>query len=85
MEKPAKHTSPDWTEMYRLELGIDPSDKHQLMTAVTKDIVVARHGDTAARRRVAAYYRAQRGCDRQPEAEEREAAEHDEGDAADAN
>jgi hypothetical protein len=25
MKKPAKNTSPDWTEMYRLELGIDPS------------------------------------------------------------
>ena len=78
MEKPAKHTSPDWTEMYRLELGIDPSDKHQLMTAVTKDIVVAHQGDTAARRRVAAYYRAQRGCDRQVAEKERGAAENDE-------
>jgi hypothetical protein len=45
--------------MYRLELGIDPGDQHQLFTAVTKDIAAARHGDQAARRRVAAYYRAQ--------------------------
>jgi hypothetical protein len=75
MKKPAKHTAPDWTEMYRLELGIDPSDRHQLLTAVTKDIVVAHQGDTAARRRVAAYYRAQRAFDRQPEAEERQTAE----------
>ena len=34
MKKPAKNTSPDWTEMYRLELGINPSDRHQLLTAV---------------------------------------------------
>jgi hypothetical protein len=59
VEKPAKPTSPEWTEMYRLELGIDPSDQHQLFTAVTKDIAAARHGDQAAKRRVAAYYRAQ--------------------------
>jgi hypothetical protein len=45
----------DWTEMYRLELGIDPSDKHQLLNAVTKDIVAAHHGNNDARRRVAAY------------------------------
>jgi hypothetical protein len=55
VERPAKHMSPDWIEMYRLELGIDPSDRHQLLTAVTKDIAVAHQGDTAARRRVAAY------------------------------
>jgi hypothetical protein len=65
MKKPAKHTAPDWTEMYRLERGIDPSDRHQLLNAVTKDITVARHGDTAAKRRVAAYIRAQRAFDRQ--------------------
>jgi hypothetical protein len=70
MKKPAKHASPDWTELYRLELGIDPSDRHQLLNAVTKDIIVARNGDPAARRRVAAYYRAQRACDRQVAAEE---------------
>jgi hypothetical protein len=82
MKKPPKHTSPDWTEMYRLELGIDPSDKHQLLTAVTKDIMIARHGDTAAKRRVAAYYRAQRTLERQVDAEAREAAEDDEDDTA---
>ena len=38
MEGPAKHMSPNWTEMYRLELGIDPSDRHQLLTAVTKNL-----------------------------------------------
>jgi hypothetical protein len=69
--------------MYRLELGIDPSDKHQLMTAVTKDIVVAHQGDTAARRRVAAYYRAQRGCDRQVAEKERGVAENDEDNIVD--
>jgi len=74
MKKPAKHTSPDWTEMYRLELGIDPSDRHQLLNAVTKDMAAARHGDTAAQRRVAAYDRAQRAFDRQLAAEERAAA-----------
>ena len=75
MKKPAKHTSPDWTEMYRLELGIDPSDRHQLLNAVTKDIAVAHHGDQAAKRRVAAYDRAQRSFERQIADEEREAAE----------
>jgi hypothetical protein len=83
MKKPAKHTSPDWTEMYRLELGIDPTDRHQLLTAVTKDIVAAHHGDKAARHRAAAYYRAQRAFDRQVADAEREAAEHDEDAAAD--
>ena len=68
----------DWTEIYRLELGIDPTDQHQLLTAVTKDIAAARHGDNAAKRRVTAYYRAQRALDRQPEAEEQEAADDDE-------
>jgi hypothetical protein len=85
MKKPAKHTSPDWTEMYRLELGIDPSDRHQLLNAVTKDIAVAHHGDQAAKRRVAAYDRAQRSFERQIADEEREAAENDEDDAADEN
>ena len=85
MEKPAKNTPPDWTEIYRLELGIDPSDKHQLLTAVTKDSVIARHGDTAAKRRVAAYNRAQQAFEKRVEAEEREAAEDDEDDAADEN
>jgi hypothetical protein len=75
----------DWPEMYRLELGIDPSDRHQLLTAVTKDIAAAHQGDTAARRRVAAYYRAQRAFDRQVEAEEPEAAEDNEDDAANEN
>ena len=79
MKKPAKHTSPDWTEMYRLELGIDPSDRHQLLNAVTKDIAAAHHGDQAARRRVAAYYRAERAFERQSDAED------DEDDAADEN
>jgi hypothetical protein len=60
VEEPAKYTSPDWTKMYRLELGVDPSDRHQLLTAVTKDIAAAHQGDTAARRRVSAYCRAQR-------------------------
>jgi hypothetical protein len=67
----------DWTEMYRLELGIDPSDRHQLLTAVTKDMAAAYHGDQAAKRRVAAYDRAQRAFDEGVEAEEREAAEED--------
>jgi hypothetical protein len=75
VEKPAEHMSPDWTEMYRLELGIDPSDQHQLLTAVTKDTVVAHQGDAAARRRVAAYYRAQRAFNREHKADERQAAE----------
>jgi hypothetical protein len=70
MKKPAKHTAPDWTERYRLELGIDPRDRHQLLNAVTKDLIVARDGDPAARRRLAAYYRAQRACARQVAAEE---------------
>ena len=60
MKKPADHTSPDWTKMYRLKLGIDPNDRHQLLNAVTKDIATAHHGDQAAKRRVAAYSRAQR-------------------------
>jgi len=77
MKKPTKHTSPDWTEMYRLELGIDPSDRHQILNAVTKDIAAAHHGDQAARRRVAAYYRAERAFERQSDAED------DEDDAAD--
>ena len=77
MEKPAKHTSPDWTEMYRLELGIDPSDRHQLLTAVTKDIAAAHCGDTAARHRVAAYYRTQRALKRQVADTERDVAEED--------
>ena len=85
MKKPAKHTSPDWTEMYRFELGIDPSDRHQILNAVTKDIAAAHHGDQAARRRVAAYYRAERAFNGQVADEEREAAEHDEDDAADEN
>jgi hypothetical protein len=85
MKKPAQHTSPDWTEMYRLELGIDPSDRHQLLNAVTKDIAVAHHGNQAAKRRVAAYDRAQRAFERQIADEEREAAENDEDDAADEN
>jgi hypothetical protein len=75
----------DWTEMYRLELGIDPSNQHQLLNAVTKDIATARHGDQAAKRRVAAYHRAQRVFDRQLEAEEPDAAEDNEDDAADEN
>jgi hypothetical protein len=77
VEEPAKHTSPDWPEMYRLELGIDPSDRHQLLTAVTKDIAAAHNGDTAARRRVAAYYRAQRTLKRQVADTERDVAEED--------
>jgi hypothetical protein len=64
--------------MYRLELGIDPSDRHQLLNAVTKDIA-ARHGDTAAKCRVAAYDRAQRAFERQVAAEERVAAEAEDG------
>jgi hypothetical protein len=71
--------------MYRLELGIDPSDRHQLLTAVTKDIAVAHQGDTAARRRVAAYYRAQRAFKRQVADRERKATEHDKDNAADKN
>ena len=82
MKKPAKHTSPDWTEMYRLELGIDPNDQHQLLNAVTKDIAAVPHSDKAARRRVAAYDRAQRALERQPDAEVRDATE-DADDAAD--
>jgi hypothetical protein len=77
VEEPAKYTSPDWTEMYRLELGIDPSDRHQLLTAVTKDIAAAHCGDIAARRRVAAYYRVQRAFKRQVADKEREVAEED--------
>jgi hypothetical protein len=61
--------------MHRLELGINPSDRHQLLTAVTKDMAVAHQGDTAARRRVAAYYRAQRAVNRQHNAKERQTAE----------
>ena len=64
-----------WTTMYRLDLGIDPSDQHQLFTVVTKDIVAAHCGNTAARRRVAAYYRAQRTLQRQVDAEARDAAD----------
>ena len=85
MKKPAKHTSPDWTEMYRLELGIDPSDQHQLLNAVTKDIAVAHHGDKAAKRRVAAYDRAQRALDRQVKADEQETAKDDDDAATDKN
>jgi hypothetical protein len=59
--------------MYRLDLGVDPSDQHQLFTVVTKDIVAAHRGNTAARRRVAAYYRAQRTLQRQVDAEARDA------------
>ena len=64
----------DWPEMYRLELGIDLA----IGTSFDRrdeDIAAAHQGDTAARRRVAAYYRAQRAFDRQVEAEEPEAAE----------
>lgn len=85
MKKPAKNTSPDWTELYRLELGIDPNDRHQLLNAVTKDIAAAHRGDKAAKHRVSAYDRAQRAFDRQVEAEEREAAKDDEDDPADEN
>jgi hypothetical protein len=85
MKEPAKNTSLDLAEMYRLELGIDPNDRHQLLNAVTKDIAAAHHGDQAARRRVAAYYRAERAFNGQVADEEREAAEHDEDDAADEN
>jgi hypothetical protein len=85
VDGPAKHTSPNWTEMYRLELGIDPSDRHQLLTTVTKDIAVAHQGDTAARRRVAAYYRAQRAFNRQVADRESKATEHDKDNAADRN
>ena len=74
VEKPAKHTSSDWTEMYRLELGIEPTDRHQLLSAVIKDVAAAYHGDQAAQRRVAAYNRASRAFGRQVEAAEREAA-----------
>jgi hypothetical protein len=80
VEEPDKYMPPDWAEMYRLELGVDPSDQHRLLTAVTKDIVAARQGDPAAKRRVAAYYRAQRTLEKQPEAEEREVAEEDPAD-----
>jgi hypothetical protein len=85
MKKPAKNTSLDWAEMYRLELGIDPNDRHQLLNAVRKDIVAAHQGDKAAKRWVAAYDRAQRAFERQVAAEEREAAEDDEDEAADEN
>jgi hypothetical protein len=78
MKEPAKNTSLDWAEIYRLELGIDPNDRHQLLNAVTKDIAAAHHGDKAAKRRVAAYDRAQQAFERQVAAEEREAAEDDE-------
>ena len=71
--------------MYRLELGIDPSDQHQLLTAVTKDIAAARQGDPAAKRRVAAYYRAQRALEKPPDAGAREAAEDNEDASTDAN
>ena len=64
-----------WITMYRLDLGVDPSDQHQLLTVVTKDMVAAHHGNTAARRRVAAYYRAQRTLQRQVDAEARDAAD----------
>jgi hypothetical protein len=64
--------------MYRLELGIDPGDRHQLLTAVTKDIALAHQGDAAARRRVAAYYRAQRALDKQPEGVENDDAADEE-------
>ena len=77
MKEPTKNTSPDWTEMYRLELGIDPSDRHQLLTAVTKDIAAAHQGDRAARRRVAAYYRGQRAFQRQVADKEQEVAEEE--------
>ena len=83
MKKPAQHTSPDWTEMYRLELGIDPSDQHQLLNAVTKDLAVAHHGDPAARRRVAAYDRAPRAWDRQVKADAPETAQDDAAAATD--
>ena len=73
----------DWTEMYRFDLGIDPSDQHQLLNAVTKDIAAVVNGDRAARRRVAAYYHAQRALERPPDAEEREAAEDADDEAAD--
>jgi hypothetical protein len=83
VEKPAKNTPPDWTEMYRLELGIDPSDQHQLLNAVTKDIAVAHHGDQAAKRRVAAYDRAQRALARQVKADAQETAQDDAAAATD--
>jgi hypothetical protein len=83
MKKPAKHTSPDWTEMSWLELGINPSDQHQLLNAVTKDIAVAHHGAQAAKRRVAAYDRAQRAWDRQVKADKQETAQDDAAAATD--
>jgi hypothetical protein len=70
-----KHTAPDWTELYRLELGVDPHDRQQLFTAVSKDMTAASHGDIAAKRRVSAYGRAQRAFDRKVAAEERQAAQ----------
>jgi hypothetical protein len=65
---------PDWTEMYRLELGIEPSDRQQLLTAVSRDMTAAYHGDKAAKRRAAAYSRAQQAFERQVAAEERASA-----------
>jgi hypothetical protein len=59
--------------MYRLELGVDPGNKQELLDAVQKDMTV-RHGDPAAKRRVAAYNRAQRAWEKQVAAEERAAA-----------
>jgi hypothetical protein len=44
----------DCTEMYRLELGIDPSNREQLLKAVAKDFRAAIRGDQAADRRLAA-------------------------------
>lgn len=68
----------EWVERSRLARGLDPRDQHQLLTAVTKDIAAARRGDPAARRRVAAYDRAQRARQGPPNAGARGAAEHDE-------
>ena len=70
---PARPPSPSWTELYRLELGIDPRDKQALLDAVRKDMMAAYRGDKAAKRRVVAYERAQRAFDREMAAEERQA------------
>ena len=91
VKKRRENTTSDWTEMYRLELGIDPSNsnRQQLLTAVSKDMAAAYHGDNTAMRRVAAYSHAQRAFDKQVAAEERAAAQDngeetdDENDATD--
>lgn len=72
----------EWIDLYQQELGIDPTSRQQLFDAVRKDMVAAHHGDKAAKRRVSAYFKAQRPLDRKVAADD---ADEDENDASDEN